>query len=73
MAKKIEYYEIRNTISEYNESPNGAYATLKLAKKKLKKCSDWFAPKGTGRIYRIKIKFKDNGKVKQTEKLVFSR
>ena len=44
-------YYIENTINEFGSIITGYFSTIKEAKEVLKQCSDWFKPKGTGRIY----------------------
>lgn len=48
-------YYIKNTISEFSSECNGYFKTLDEAKEALKKCSDWYKPKGTGRIYWVEF------------------
>ena len=44
-------YLIENTISEFNSSPSAFFETLEEAKEAIKHFSDWYCPKGTGKIY----------------------
>lgn len=48
-------YYIENTVSEYKSSISCYFKTLDEAKEALKKCSDWYRPNGTGRIYWIEF------------------
>ena len=48
-------YYIKNTISEFSSECRGYFKTLDEAKEALKKCSDWYRPKGTGRIYWVEF------------------
>ena len=48
--KKGIYY-IENTIDEYHTRISGYFETEEEAREALKKCSDWYRPNGTGRIY----------------------
>ena len=49
----FEYYEIENTVSETGVTISGRYTTLEAALRNLRHCSDWYAPIGTGTIYRV--------------------
>ena len=48
-------YYIKNTVSEYNSAISCYFKTLDEAKEALKKCSDWYRPKGTGRIFWVEF------------------
>lgn len=48
-------YYIQNTVDERYSKIRGYFSTLEKAKEELKKCSDWFRPKGTGKIYSINL------------------
>lgn len=48
-------YYIKNTISEFSSDYKGYFKTLDEAKEALKKCSDWYKPNGTGRIYWVEF------------------
>lgn len=48
-------YYIKNTVSETRQDITGYFQTLDEAKNALKKCSDWYRPRGTGRIYWIEF------------------
>lgn len=50
---KIFY--IKNTVDEIHTSISGYFETIDDAKEGLKDCSDWFRPKGTGRIYSVEF------------------
>ena len=69
MAKKElnGVYFIENTINEFATTVKGYFSTLDDAKEALKECSNWFRPKGTGRIY-----FQEFGLNKPT-KLVYKK
>lgn len=53
---EIRYYEIENTVSEWDSTVTARYLTLDEAKEGLKNCCDWFMHKGTGTIYEVIIK-----------------
>lgn len=59
----FEYYEIKNTVSEYNSSTTGRYITLDLAKEALKTKCDWYRDYGTGTIYRCRYTVEPDGSV----------
>lgn len=59
----FEYYEIENTVSEYNSEVNGHYATLALAMEALKTKCDWYRDYGTGTIYRYRYTIEPDGSV----------
>lgn len=44
-------YYIENEIGEFASSIQGYFTSLDDAKEALKLCSDWYRPKGTGKIY----------------------
>lgn len=48
-------YYIQNTVDERYSKIRGYFSTLEKAKEELKECSDWFSPKGTGKIYSINL------------------
>lgn len=50
-----EFFCIRNTINEYDQQISGYYETFDEAKAALKHKSDWWKPKGTGKIYKIQF------------------
>lgn len=60
-------YYIENTINEFGSIITGYFATITEAKEALKECSDWFRPKGTGRIY-----FREFG-LNKPSKLVYEK
>ena len=53
-------YYIENTIDERSSRISGYFESLDEAKEALKECSDWFCPKGTGRIYFKKFGLNQN-------------
>lgn len=44
-------YYIENSINEFASSIQGYFTSLDDAMEALKSCSDWYRPKGTGKIY----------------------
>lgn len=48
-------YYIKNTVSETYQDIKGYFKTLDEAKNALNKCSDWYRPRGTGRIYWVEF------------------
>lgn len=48
-------YCIKNTVNEYDERITRFCNTLEEAKRELKYCSDWYAGRGTGRIYKVRL------------------
>ena len=69
----FEYFEIYNTIDEWNSESSGKYMTLDAAKEALKDCCNWYAPKGTGTIYRVWFTSKANGAVYEHSEEVYRR
>lgn len=51
MVEEDGVYFIKNTVDEWNTIITGYFRTFDEAKEALKECSDWYRPKGTGRIY----------------------
>lgn len=56
-------YYIENTTDERRSSISGYFESLDEAKEALKECSDWFCPKGTGRIYFEKFGLNQNSQL----------
>ena len=52
---EIKWYEIRNTINEWDSQCTGRYRTLEKAKEGLKDKQDYYRPLGTGTIYEYSI------------------
>ena len=52
---EIKWYEIRNTISEWESTCTGTYRTFEKAKEGLKDKEDWYRHRGTGTIYECSI------------------
>lgn len=69
----FEYFEIYNTIDEWNSESSGKYMTLDAAKEALKDCCNWYAPKGTGTIYRVWFTSKANGAIYDHSEEVYRR
>ena len=68
-----EYFELRNTISEYHNTVSGRYTTLDDAKKDMENHCDWYSPNNTGKIFKITIFTNDNVNVEVKEELVYKR
>ena len=63
------FYYIENSINEFSSAIIGYFTDLSSAKEALKECSDWYYPKGTGKIY-----YQPFGLIKETRpKLVYAR
>ena len=56
---EIKWYEIHNTISEWNSTCTGTYLILEKAKEWLKDKEDWYRHRGTGTIYECSINNRD--------------
>ena len=56
-------YYIENTINEMHSMCQGYFNTLDDAKEALKKCSDWYRPNGTGKIYYVEFGLNKNRKL----------
>lgn len=69
----FEYFEIYNTIDEWSSESSGKYMTLDAAKEALKDCCDWYAPKGSGTIYRVWFTSKASGAVYEHSEEVYRR
>ena len=67
----FEYFEIKNTVDEWSSASSGMYTTLDAAKEALKDCCDWYAPKGTGTIYRVWFTGKANGAIYEHREEVY--
>lgn len=52
---EIKWYEIHNTISEWDSRCTGRYRTLEEAKEGLKDKEDYYRHRGTGTIYECSI------------------
>lgn len=61
-------YYIKNTVSETYQDIKGYFKTLDEAKNALNKCSDWYRPRGTGRIYWIEFGLNKNPKLMYEKK-----
>lgn len=72
MNRTFSYYEIVNTVSEWESRVTGRYYNLERAKEALTKKADWYSPYGTGEIYRVDLTVDENLEVKMTQKCVFS-
>lgn len=57
----FEYYEIENTVSEYESRVTGRYTTEERAREALKTACDWYRAKGTGTIYKVSFKVMSDG------------
>lgn len=44
-------YYIETTKNEWTSGIDGFFNTLEEAKEALKECSNWYRPKGTGKIF----------------------
>ena len=44
-------YYIETTKNEWKSDIDGFFNTLEEAKEALKECSNWYRPKGTGKIF----------------------
>ena len=62
----LTYYEIENTISEYNSSVSATWQTLQQAENDMKNHCNWYAPKGTGTIYEVSLSVDNTGKITRT-------
>ena len=56
-------YYIQNIVDERRVIIRGYFKSLEEAKEALKDCSDWFCPKGTGRIYFKKFGLNQNSQL----------
>ena len=56
---EIKWYEIHNTISEWDSRCTGRYRTFEKAKEVLKDQQDYYRPLGTGTIYEYSINNRD--------------
>ena len=56
---EIKWYEIHNTISEWDSRCTGRYRTFEKAKEGLKDQQDYYRPLGTGTIYEYSINNRD--------------
>lgn len=56
---EIKWYEIHNTISEWDSRCTGRYRTFEKAKEGLKDKQDYYRPLGTGTIYEYSINNRD--------------
>lgn len=59
----FEFYEIVNSVNEFNTSVTARWSTLDQAMKDMPNHSDWWAPKGTGKINRVTITKNPDGSV----------
>ena len=66
----FEYFEIRNTVSEYNSAVTARWSSFELALADMPNHEDWWAPKGTGDIYRVVGILNNDGSIKINEKRV---
>lgn len=67
---EIKWYEIHNTISEWDSRCTGRYRTFEKAKEGLKDKEDWYRHRGTGTIYECSI---NNRSFIVTSKEIYSR
>lgn len=56
---EIKWYEIHNTISEWDSRCTGRYRTFEKAKEGLKDQQDYYRHRGTGTIYECSINNRD--------------
>ena len=56
------YYELENSISEWNSSITGRYTTYDAAREDMKNHCNWWEGKDSGNIYKVEI-FEDENKV----------
>lgn len=67
---EIKWYEIHNTIGEWDSRCTGRYRTLEEAKEGLKDKEDYYRHRGTGTIYECSI---NNRSFIVTSKEIYSR
>ena len=67
---EIKWYEIHNTISEWDSRCTGRYLTFEKAKEGLKDKEDYYRHRGTGTIYECSI---NNRSFIVTSKEIYSR
>ena len=67
---EIKWYEIHNTISEWDSRCTGRYRTFEKAKEGLKDKEDYYRHRGTGTIYECSI---NNRSFIVTSKEIYSR
>ncbi len=69
-----KYYEISNSISEYNFSVTGRYTTYSDALNDLPNKCDWYASKGIGTIYEVTLyKIGNKGKLKKIRTKIYQK
>lgn len=67
------YYEIVNSVNEYDIAVTGRYLTENQAKEALKNKCNWYRPMGTGRINKVEFMIKSNGQITKNTKEVYCR
>lgn len=66
-----KYYEVINTVNEYNSVCSGMYVTEEQARERLKTCNDWYSAKGTGRIFEVIYWCDREGNVHEEKNLIY--
>lgn len=69
----FSYYEIVNSVSEWESRVTGRYYNLEKAKEALTTKADWYSPYGTGEIYRVDLTVEENLDVIMTRERVYCK